>query len=79
MDLDFISTVDAKYKIEIDRRIEPDSLRVFDVLQNPKVELNEDGLSDEMYVLSCRGDEFFFDKVDPQTREVISNVRDAEI
>jgi hypothetical protein len=57
--LDLISTYDPTFKINIERRIEPNSLEVFDIAQYNT--LDDNGLSSEMYILSARGDEFFFD------------------
>ena len=62
-DLDIMCSMDEKFSIGINRRIEPDSICVLDCYQeNP----NKMGFGDKIAILSLRGDEFFIDTVNPQ-------------
>jgi hypothetical protein len=52
----------SDFKISIRRKIEPNTLRVFDFLQ----ELHHpNGIGEAMNIISMRDQEFFYDKIEP--------------
>ena len=51
------------FKISITRKIEPNTLKVFDFLQEGH---NEAGIGETMQIISIRDQEFFYDKLEPQ-------------